>query len=252
MGGIFGSGDTETETTTRPFPAQERALTRLFDRAENLYQQGPDQFFPGRSLADESADTLAARAMARGAIVDQRQIADANLSALTGMLDPTSAAGRAATQPFIDRLQQQILPSIGSRAIQQGAFGGSRQRIQEQQAGAAVADAATQAILRNQANAIRLTPSVQAGMLTPSRTLDALGRAAQGREQMEIADAMRRFQFEQQAPQTALDRLASRITGVNLGTIQQQQLPDQTANRLIDAAGLSLAGYGLFKRPTVQ
>jgi len=249
MGGKSGG---DVETTTRPFPAQERALTRLFDRAENLYQQGPDQFFPGRSLAEESPDTLAARAMARNAIGGQRQIADANLSALTGMLDPTSAASRAATQPFIDKLQQEILPSIGSRAIQQGAFGGSRQRIQEQQAGAAVADAATQAILRNQANAIKLTPSVQAGMLTPSRTLDALGRATQGREQMEIGDAMRRFRFAQQAPQTALDRLASQITGVNLGGIRTQEIPDQTANQLISAAGLGLAGYGLFKQPTVS
>ena len=246
------SGPDSVEQVNRPFPAQERALGRLFSRAEDLYQRGPDQFFPGRSLAAESPDTLAARALARGAIGGQQQIADANLSALTGMLDPTSAAGRAATQPFIDRLQQQILPSIGSRAIQQGAFGGSRQRIQEQQAGAAVADAATQAILRNQANAIRLTPSVQAGMLTPSRTLDALGRAAQGREQMEIADAMRRFQFEQQAPQTALDRLASRIAGVNLGSMQTQTLPDQTGNQLLSAAGLGLAGYGLFNQPRVQ
>ena len=245
MGGKSGG---DTETTTRPFPAQERALTRLFERSEDLYQLGPDQFFPGRTLAEESPDTVAARDLARGAIGGQQQVADANLSALTGMLDPTSAAGRAATQPFIDKLQQQILPGIGSRAIQQGAFGGSRQRIQEQQAGTAVADAATQAILRNQANAIKLTPSVQAGMLTPSRTLDALGRATQGRDQMEIADAMRRFQFEQQAPQTALDRLASRITGTSLGTIRQQQLPDQAANQLLSAAGLGLAGYGLFKQ----
>ena len=247
-----GKSSSTQETTTRPFPAQEQALTRLFQRSEDLYQLGPDQFFPSQTLAGESPDTVAARAMARGAIGGQQQIADANLSALTGMLDPTSASGRAATQPFIDKLQQQILPRIGSTAIQQGAFGGSRQRIQEQQAGAAVADAATQAILRNQANALRLSPTVQAGMLTPSRTLDALGRATQGREQMEIADAIRRFQFEQQAPQTALDRLASRITGVNLGTIQQQQLPDQTTNQLLSAAGLGLAGYGLFNQPRVQ
>lgn len=241
-------GSSSGTTTTRPFKQQREALERLFERSEDLYNLGPDEFFPGRSLAEESADTIAAREMARGAIGGQQQIADANLSALTGMLDPTSAAGRAATQPFIDQLQQRILPRIGSTAIQQGAFGGSRQRIQEQQAGSAVADAATQAILRNQANALRLSPSVQAGMLTPSRTLDALGRSAQGREQMEISDAMRRFQFEQQAPQTALDRLASRITGTSLGTIQQQQLPNQTANQLLSAAGLGLAGYGLFNQ----
>ena len=77
-------------------------------------------------------------------------------------------------------------------------------------------------------------------------TLDALGRATQGREQMEIQDAMRRFQFGQQAPQTALDRLASRITGTSLGTINQQQMPSQAANQLLSAAGLGLAGYGLF------
>ena len=241
---MCGGGD--TEQTTRPFPAQERALTRLFKRAEGLYQEGPDQFFPGQSLAGVTPDTLAAQAMARGAIGGQKEIADANQSALAGMLDPNSAAGRAATQPFIDRLQKEILPGIGSNAIRQGAFGGSRQRIQEQEAGAKTADAATQAILRNQANAMRLTPSVQQGMLTPSMTLDALGRSTQGREQMEIQDAMRRFQFGQQARQTALDRLASRITGTSLGTINQQQMPDQTANQLLSAGGLGLAGYGLF------
>ena len=243
---MCGGSDT-VEQTTKPFPEQERALTRLFTRAEDLYARGPDQFFPGLSLAEESPDTIDARALARGAIGGQQQVADANLSALTGMLDPNSASGRAATQPFIDRLQKEILPGIGSNAIRQGAFGGSRQRIQEEEAGAKTADAATQAILRNQANAMRLTPSVQAGMLTPSRTLDALGRATQSREQMEIEDAIRRFQYGQQAPQTALDRLASRITGTSLGTINQQQLPDQTMNQLLSAGGLGLASYGLFK-----
>lgn len=241
---MCGGGD--TEQTTKPFPAQEKALTRLFQRAEGLYREGPDEFFPGLTLAGVSPDTLAAQEMARGAVGGQQEIADANRSALAGMLDPNSAAGRAATQPFIDRLQKEILPGIGSNAIRQGAFGGSRQRIQEQEAGAKTADAATQAILRNQANAMRLTPSVQQGMLTPSMTLDALGRSTQGREQMEIQDAMRRFQFGQQARQTALDRLASRITGTSLGTINQQQLPDQTGNQLLNAAGLSLAGYGMF------
>tara|TARA_R100000458_G_C8278479_1_gene254699 strand:+ start:15165 stop:15905 length:741 start_codon:yes stop_codon:yes gene_type:complete len=244
-------GGGSTTTTTKPFKQQRMALSRLFDTAEDLYEQGPDQFFPGQSLASVSPDTLAAQEMARGAIEGQQQIADANRAALSGMLDPNSAAGRAATQPFIDRLQKQILPGIGSTAIRQGAFGGSRQRIQEEEAGAKVADAATQAILRNQANAMRFVPSAQASMLAPSRTLDALGRAAQGREQMEIQDAMRRFQYAQQAPQTALDRLASRITGTSLGTINQQQIPSQGMNQLLSAAGLGLAGYGLFKQPTV-
>ena len=241
---MCGGSDKQT-TTTRPFPAQEKALTEAFDLSKGVYNQGPMAFFPGQTVADQSANTIAAQQAAIEAAAPQAALGMAGARSVAAALDPTSAQSQAVMDPFISRLQSQILPGIGSRAIQQGAFGGDRQRIQEQQAAEATAGAATQAMLRNQLAAMSALPRAQASLLAPSRTLSAVGAQQQAYDQALINADRQRFMFEQQAPETALDRLASRITGVNLGQISETSGGGGGSN-LAGNLGLGLGLYGLF------
>lgn len=244
MGG-GGSQPANTTQTTRPFPAQERALGRLFGLSQAAFEAGPEQYFPESTVAEQAPATLEAQQLALGAAAPQAALGQAGAGALMAALDPTSAQSQAVMAPFISRLQSQTIPAIGSRAIQQGAFGGDRQRIQEQQAAEGVASAATEAMLRNQLGALGGLGSVQRSLLAPSATVSQVGAQQQAYDQALINAARQRFAFEQQAPETALDRLASRISGVNLGQITTQSGGGGGGSDLASLAGLGLAGYGL-------
>lgn len=242
-----GSAPANTTQTTKPFPAQEKALTRLFGLSEAAFEAGPQQFFPGQTVAGQSGNTLAGQQLALDAIAPQAGLGMAGARAVQAALDPTSEQSQAVINPMIANLQSQILPSIGSRAIQQGAFGGDRQRVQEQSAAEATAGAATEALLRNQLAGMSALGSAQQGLLAPATTASRVGAQQEAYNQALINAARERFQFEQQAPETALDRLGSRVAGINLGQIGTSTTEGGGGNSAAQAAGLGLMGYGLFK-----
>ena len=245
-----GSGDQPASSTTitKPFPAQEKALTELFGMSQAAFDAGSDQYYPGSAVANQSFNTATAQQLGLDAAGIQGGLGMNAASALNTAFDPNSAQSRAIIDPFTAKLQSQILPGIGSQAIQQGAFGGDRQRIQEQSAADSTATAATQAYLQNQQNAIQNLGTVQSGLLAPARTVSAVGAQQEAYQQGLINSDIDRFRFEQEAPQTALDRLASRITGINLGNISNSatQRSGGGGVDLGGVAGLGLAAAGLF------
>ena len=246
MGG-GGSQPAETTSTTRPFPAQEAALTKLFGLSEAAFQAGPQQYFPNQTVAGQSGNTLAGQQLALDAIAPQAGLGMAGARAVQASLDPMSAQSQAVMAPAIAKLQSEILPGIGSRAIQQGAFGGDRQRIQEQAAAEATAGAATEALLRNQLAGMSSLGAAQQGLLAPATTASRVGAQQEAYNQALINAARERFQFEQQAPETALDRYGSRISGIQLGQINTTTSEGGGGNSAAQAAGAGLIGYGLLK-----
>jgi len=242
-----GSAPANTTTTTKPFPAQEKALTKLFGLSEAAFEAGPQEFFPGQTVAGQSGNTLAGQQLALDAIAPQAGLGMAGARAVQAALDPMSAQSQAVMAPAIAKLQSEILPGIGSRAIQQGAFGGDRQRVQEQAAAEATAGAATEALLRNQLAGMSALGSAQQGLLAPATTASQVGAQQERYNQALINAARERFQFGQQAPETALDRLGSRIAGINLGQIGTSTSEGGGGNSAAQLAGLGMLGYGLFK-----
>lgn len=217
MSGGGGSTPSSTTQTTRPFQAQEQALSRLFGVSQDQFNLGPEQYFPGDAVSAQSPNTVFGQQLALDAVSPSASLGINSANAVNAALDPTSAQSQALISPLIAQLQGQILPSIGSRAIQQGAFGGDRQRIQEQEAAEATTSAAMETLLRNQLNAVGAAGAANQNLLRPSQITSAVGAQQEARDQALINAAMQRFAFEQQAPQTALDRLTSRISGVNIG-----------------------------------
>jgi len=247
MGGGGGSQPANTTTTTKPFPAQEKALTELFGMSQAAFDAGPQQFYPGQTVADQGFNTVAGQQLGLDAAGIQGGLGMQAAQNLSAAFDPNSDQSQAIINPLVANLQNQILPGIGSQAIQQGAFGGDRQRIQEQSAAEATAGAATQAILRNQQSAIQNLGSVQSGLLAPAKTVSAVGAQQDIYDQALIDADRERFRFEQEAPETALDRLGSRISGINLGQIGNTTTSGGGGgNSAATAAGGAMAAYGLF------
>lgn len=241
-----GGAPANTTQTTKPFPAQERALTELFGLSQAAFEAGPQQFFPGQTVAGRSGNTLAGQQLALEAIAPQAGLGMAGARAVGAALDPMSAQSQAVMAPAIAKLQSEILPGIGSRAIQQGAFGGDRQRVQEQSAAEATAGAATEALLRNQMAGMSALGSAQQGLLAPATTASQVGAQQETYNQALINAARQRFQFGQQATETALDRLGSRISGIQLGQIGTSTSEGGGGSDFANLAGTGIAAYGTF------
>lgn len=250
MSGGGGGNNSPTYTTTinEPFAEQKSSLVEAFGMANAAFDAGADRYYPGSEVANQSFNTATAQQLGLDAAGVQGALGMGAANALNAAFDPLSAQSRAITDPFVADLQAKILPGIGSQAIQQGAYGGDRQRIQEQSAVTATTDAATKAMLANQQSAMQNLAGVQRGLLQPAATVSEIG-AQQERYQQDLIDAdINRFKFEQESPQTSLDRLLSRITGINLGGISNTTSGGGQSSGvdLGGIAGLGLAGASLF------
>lgn len=224
-----------TTTAARLDPQQEQAFRSFLGEAQNQYAQGPMEFYPGSTIAPESQQTIAARQLVSGAtprlLGQAAQAGDAfsNLASPAGYsVDPRLA--EAVSRPVMQQFQEQILPSIRSSAVSQGAFGGTRQGLVEGQAArdatGAISDSIAQAALagrsqdiQSRLGALGSLGSLQQGYLTPIGALSGAGAQEQAYQQALVDADRQRFEFNQQAPGYALDQLLSRITGVNLGGI---------------------------------
>lgn len=264
MGG--GGGSTRTTSTTE-IPEEFRPFfVRLFERSEDASQQIQPTAFPGARIAP--LDPLQQESL-RLSEQSARSLPDIsgplfNLGIRTtrgDFLDPATnpfirGVIEASSRPVLEQFHRQVLPSIRSAAITQGAFGGNRQDISEGIAASgtsqALGDIASQIVYsnflqerQNQMNApALLDAAVQFSQLQPT----LLGQAGDVRRQLaqDMIEANRqRFAEEQQAPFLPLFPLASIIQGGNLGQTTTTTLPGGGPSRVASGITGALGGGAL-------
>ena len=228
--GDSGSGAATTTTVQRPFAEQLPFIKDVFSSAKTQFDQGPLQAFQGQQVAGFDPATLLAQEQqlaAAGQLTPQIQEALNALKSRFAGADPANdptvnAFADAATRPLMQQSQEQILPGIQSNAIQQGAFGGSRQAITEGQA----VEGATRAIgdvragifqdafktqQQQQLQALQLAPSLFSQASLPATLSSEVGSQREQLQQAEIDAAMRKFNFEQAAPGQNLNQFSNLI-----------------------------------------
>lgn len=211
-----GGGGSST-TTTEPSPEQRAILDKQLQIANKLEQQGQLRFFPGQTLADQSQFTRLGQVGALRQAPSLQRFADTQQRTLTGLLNPTSEANRAAVAPLISNLESNLLPRIGTQAVQQGAFGGSRQFVEQGKAVGDVAGKVTDTILRNQLGALSLAPQVAQQQLLAPELIGNIGAQQEARQQQEIDAARERFEFQEFGPTDLANRVNSTLGGINFG-----------------------------------
>lgn len=232
-----GGGGTTVQQTELD-PIQRRALTSVIGKSEEEFAKGPAQFFPGETLAGTDPLTTAGQQAQLGQTGALERFGSEQIqAAIRGLnLDlvnqpETQRLADAVVRPIQERFEEQTLPAISSRAVKEGAFGGSRVDISEaiaaREFGRSALDAragvlldAQRAGLQQQTNILGLAPQIAAGQLLPGQVTQDIGGQLEGRSQDEIEAARERFEFGQIAPGTALDQFTGRVTGVNLGPTQ--------------------------------
>ena len=285
----------ETTTISRPAPYLEAAGQSYLDLLTKKVGQAPTAAelqamspqIAGQNIFTQQAQQQAATQAGLGALTF-----DPTTGAVTGAGQGTGIAGYQpflqqaqeysgpqAYQQFMSPYQQDVISTtlsefdrqrqiaqqqIGAQAIQQGAFGGAREGIQQAEFSAqSLQDrAALEAQLRQQgfqqANILAAQAFGQQGQLASlqptlaAQQVQQLGAAGTQNlaYQQAVLDAQRQAaQFQYQEPYTRLQSLGAGITGLISGYPQpgfsQTSTPSQQAGPLSSALSAAAGVYGL-------
>jgi len=285
----------ETTTISRPAPYLEAAGQTYLDLLTKRTGQAPTAAelqamspqIAGQNIFTQQAQQQAATQAGLGALTF-----DPKTGAVTGVSQGTGIAGYEpflqqaqqytgpqAYQQFMSPYQQDVISTtlsefdrqrqiaqqqIGARAIQQGAFGGAREGIQQAEFSAqSLQDrAALEAQLRQQgfqqANILAAQAFGQQGQLASlqptlaAQQVQQLGAAGTQNlaYQQAVLDAQRQAaQFQYQEPYTRLQSLGAGITGLISGYPQpgfsQTTTPSQQGGPLSSALSAAAGVYGL-------
>lgn len=171
------------DKTTKPYflPGQESGYGTAIGAALSDFAQGPDQYYPGQTVADLDPNVIAGQNDQLASLDRAQQLADAGGSAalslaqggagLVGGFDLPDQVGFGIPQeyqdaimnPIMRNLENRIMPALHTQATQQGAFGGSRMAQQKADAAQAATEAATDAMIRGNLDARQQTIGQRAG-----------------------------------------------------------------------------------------
>ena len=291
-----GGGGTSTNTVKEnsdPWLAQQPYLQSLFNEAATLYEGQTPTYYtgqqsvkpyqtsgepspsvpinPGARVAGFSPETVAAQNyLTNVATTDMPAFLDNMVQAQNFGLGPimdvgnnpyVQGAAKASIDPVFQELYRTTLPSIGSEALVNNAYGGSRQQLAQ---GLAVGEATREGLnstrqlyndaydtgVNNYIKALALAPQTLSAMNVPGLTLDAVGQQKQAYQQALKDEAARQWDFYQQAPWDQLGNFSNMIQGFYGGSstgISVADLPQ--ASPALGAAGGAMAGYSMTNSP---
>lgn len=262
----MAKGGDQTQTT-RPIlsPEQQSLLGIALPNLQQFAAAGPQ--VPGQSfVAPFDPMQTAGQNQVLGSTGTQGNIvgsaAGGNQFLTSGnVLNASSNPGLAsymdaATKPIYDNLTRSVLPNVRGAAQSAGQFGGSRQGIAEGLAagGAAQAAGATTANIANSGynsglnamtQGLQMSPAIAGAQAIPGLTTSGVGDVRQGLNQAQLGEQAQRWNYQNLFPLLIGQQYAQIASGLP-GAGAQTQASTPQANPWMQAAGLGLAGLGLF------
>ena len=248
-----GSQPTQQASTVTAEPGEfvKPYYEEALGQAQQLYQSDVPQYFPQATYTPFSGQTEAAlqlqeqRALAGSPLLGSSQQEIQNI--LSGQyLDP-------ATNPYLQQTFQRaagdVQSQLGSMFAKGGRYGSA---AMAETAGRRMGDIASQIYggayeqeRQRQLQAAQLAPQLAALDYADIGQLAQVGQQREALEEAKLADAMQRFQFEQQKPYTKLrEYLASIGAPTSQQTVSQQPIYRNLGANLLGGAlgGAQLAG----------
>jgi len=260
-----GGGTTQTQKS-EPWAGQAPYLTDLYEQAQNLYEQGPQQFYPGRTYAEASPTVYQAEDLQRQAALAQAGLGygsivpgfqQALMSPAQRFQDPMLQESLRASLRPIEETGSRLLQQARRQATGKGQLGGTRQAILESEVIKDItqkqADVASRMygdvygdIVKSQAATLGLSGDIMRTFALPGATLSQVGAAETARAQQPIQEAMQRFAFEQAAPSQALQQYGNIVAGTILpGTVTSTGGGGGGPSSLQSALGGAATGYSI-------
>lgn len=226
----------KTVTTTQdssPWAPQQPYLTEGFSRAKGLLDAGPQQYYPGQTVADTSGQTSQGQFDAFG---HATQANDLNKFTTGGGF---LQAGNPYFQEMMSQFAKGIRPGIDS------AFAGNGRMGSGAHANAftsAVADQGAKLAYANYGDERGRQIAAAQDYSAPNAMM-GVGAQLEAKDKQYMDDAMARWNYGQGADQAALDRFMGTVGGKSFGgqTTGTQPL---TGNSGLQMVGTGLAGLG--------
>jgi hypothetical protein len=235
MSSTLGDEQSTATTTTNqePWGPQQPYLTRGFGEAAGLLDGGPQSYYPGQTVADTTAATTAGQnAMMDGAAASNT-LRNATVSG--AFLDQ----GNPHFQQMVGQIGQAIRPGIDSAFASSGRLGSG---AHANAYASALADKAGNLAFQNYG--VERQNQMQAGQdYSPYQAFMQVGQQQQQQTQAQQNDALQRWNFEQGAPQQALNNYMNVVGNRSYGGTGTTNTP-YTSNPTMQAlgTGASLAG----------
>jgi len=212
------ASQTGVDETTRPY--KEFGLTE----ARRLYEQGPQQYYPGQTVVGFSPET-------EMSLSGMRQQAISG-SPFIGAVQDVVMQNLTGTNPLQSAAMRPVMEAIEGKVSQAGRYGSGY-------GDAAMVQALAPFAYQAQQQAVSQAPAAREFGFADLATLGGVGQAREGLEQAQLASDIERFQFEQMAPQAGL---ANYLASVQGGQIGSQAITPQYRQPALQALGGALGG----------
>jgi hypothetical protein len=274
--GTRGGGDESTSASgfsTLP-PAIKNPLKGSIPRIEDLYNQGPQSYFPDQTFANLTPDQQAGLQSQLAFSQNQlpQQLGQVNqsfgnaLNAGSIFGDPSVQAGLGTIENRANRnFSENVLPQLRQQATGTGNQFSSKAEQSERLAGRDLQQAISDSqgsFLANQlgsarglqGSAIGNAPNVtQLGLLPGANQFD-VGSVYQGQNQLGVNDQVNAFNFNQQAPTNQMNDYLQQLLGIagaGSGSSFQSQ-PGASTNQFAGALGGAAIGNSLYNSISPQ
>lgn len=259
---MSGGGGTNTVTRTELDPTMRPFVQYGLSESQRLYQQalGPQglQYYPGQTYISPSQQTrLSMQAAQQRAMTGNPLVPAAQQQALQTIQGGYLGANpylQAALQPGFQAAERQFYNVVNpalSNFSRAGRYGSGAMQGALGQAGGefgrALTGAAAQAAYQNYATergrqlaAAGAAPEFAAADYADIQQLGQVGQMQEAYQEMALQDAINRFNFQQQAPYSALQSYLSGAYGAPSG---MQQVTPVYRNPLGNVIGGGLTGY---------
>jgi hypothetical protein len=262
MGGSGGGGGGGTTVTrTELDPTMRPYVQYGLSEAQRLYQQpGMMQYYPGQTYIGPSQQTQAALQAAQQRAMTGNPLVPAAQQELLGTIQGQYLGGnpffQGAFAPAAQAAERQYQSSVNqalSNFSRAGRYGSGAMTGALNQAGGefarALSGTAGQLAYANYADerakqmaALQAAPQMATADYGDINRLLQLGQMSEAYQESALADAINRYNFEQQAPYSRLQSFLSAAYGAPTGV---QQTTPVYRNQLGQAVGGALAGAGL-------
>ena len=230
-----GSKPSTYSTTTQssaPWSGQQEYLTTGYQRARDDILNRPTEFYPNSTVVpfspvSEQALTMQEQRALAGSPVTQAAQSQVQSTVQGDFLNANPYLSQAitdATQPVVERFQEDIVPSIQSAYSSAGRYGSGLQQRGEERAAQAALDQASKIAsdmsYRNFAD--ERTRQLQAATIAPEmarqdyvdlQALKGVGVEREGMAGAQLQEDIQRFAQQQQAPKDALAQYMALVGG---------------------------------------
>lgn len=240
------SGKTTTTTATNaPWSGQQGFLSDVFNRAQQNFQAGPQQYFPNSTVVPFSNQTEQALQTTEQRALDPNSLIGRSQNQLGSTIQGDYLAGNPFFEGAFKKIADPIQARLNSSFSNAGRYGSGANR---QALASALSDTAGQLQFQNygqerqnQLSALNFAPQLQAA---DTQLLSQVGSAREALAGNELQDQINRFNFNQSAPDEALRRYATLVGGGSYGGSSTSTQP-LYSNGLLTGLGVAGSTAGL-------